>query len=253
MVNSDQTWRKFTKNYLDYGFLRFAQFWKIKKFVYGASIGYDYWDFSPKEDIILKKLLTNFTGISVREKGSIKLIQEHLGITPEFVLDPTFLIDKQNYLNLIKDYKKNDNMIDDYIFIYTFGNIKKSESIIKKLYKELKLKKGQKTYDFNLKNNQTIEDFLYYISNCKAVVTHSFHGTIFSIIFNKPFITIANKGWAEERFKSLGKLLGIENRIIYYNKRYNISLLTTPLNINYSLIDELRIKSINFIKKNINT
>ena len=84
MVNSDQTWRKFGKNsnYLDYGFLRFAKDWNIKKFVYGASLGYDFWDFSPKEDMIMKKLLKKFTGISVREKGSIKLIQKHLGITP---------------------------------------------------------------------------------------------------------------------------------------------------------------------------
>ena len=58
------------------------------------------------------------------------------------------------------------------------------------------------------------------------------------------------KGWAEERFKSLGKLLGVENRIVSY-PRPNISLLTTPLNINYSLIEELRVKSINFIKKNL--
>ena len=243
MVNSDQTWRKFGRNYnyLDYGFLRFAQDWNIKKFVYGASIGYDYWDFSPKEDIIMRKLLKNFTGISVREKGSIKLIQEHLGITPELVLDPTLLIDKQYYLNLIKDYKNNNNYykINDYIFIYTFRNIIKSEYKIKNLYKELKFQKGETIYDFNLFNNQTIEDFLYYITNCKAVVTHSFHGTIFSIIFSKPFITICGKGWSEERFKSLGKLLGIENRFVYYNQSPNISLLITPLNVNYSIIEEL--------------
>ena len=255
MVNSDQTWRKFGRNYnyLDYGFLRFAQDWNIKKFVYGASIGYDYWDFSPKEDIIMRKLLKNFTGISVREKGSIKLIQEHLGITPELVLDPTLLIDKQYYLNLIKDYKNNNNYykINDYIFIYTFRNIIKSEYKIKNLYKELKFQKGETIYDFNLFNNQTIEDFLYYITNCKAVVTHSFHGTIFSIIFSKPFITICGKGWSEERFKSLGKLLGIENRFVYYNQSPNISLLITPLNVNYSIIEELRIRSINFLKKNL--
>ena len=61
MVNSDQTWRKFGRNYnyLDYGFLRFAQNWKIKKFIYGASLGFDYWNFSPKEDMLMKKLLNN--------------------------------------------------------------------------------------------------------------------------------------------------------------------------------------------------
>ena len=250
MVNSDQTWRKFDNHYLDYGFLKFAQNWNIQKFAYGASVGFDYWSFSPKEDLIMKELLKNFTGISVREMGSIKLIQEHLGITPEFVLDPTLLIDKQYYLNLIKDYKNNSNYKNnDYIFTYTFGNIRRSEYKINRLYKDL-IQRGEKIYDFSMNNYQTIEDFLYYISNCKAVVTHSFHGTVFSIIFNKPFITFSGKGWAEERFKSLGKLLGVENRIVSY-PRPNISLLTTPLNINYSLIEELRIKSINFLKRNL--
>ncbi len=51
----------------------------------------NYWDFTPKQTNIIKDLLKNFTGISVREKGSIKLIKKHLGITPEFVLDPTLL------------------------------------------------------------------------------------------------------------------------------------------------------------------
>ena len=54
MVNSDQTWRKFSKHFLDIGFLRFAQDWHIKKFVYGASLGFDYWSFSPKEVMIMK-------------------------------------------------------------------------------------------------------------------------------------------------------------------------------------------------------
>ena len=250
MVNSDQTWRKFDNHYLDYGFLKFAQNWNIQKFVYGASVGFDYWSFSPKEDLIMKELLKNFTGVSVREMGSIKLIQEHLGITPEFVLDPTLLIDKKYYLNLIKDYKNNSTYKNnEYIFTYTFGNIRRSEYKINRLYKDL-IQRGEKIYDFSMNNYQTIEDFLYYISNCKAVVTHSFHGTVFSIIFNKPFITFSGKGWAEERFKSLGKLLGVENRIVSY-PRPNISLLTTPLNINYSLIEELRIKSINFLKRNL--
>jgi len=254
MVNSDQTWRKYSRNssrFLDIGFLKFAQDWNIKKFVYGASIGFDYWDFSPTEDLIMKKLLKNFTGVSVREMGSIKLIQRHLGITPELVLDPTLLIDKKYYLKLIKDYRNNnDYNINNYIFIYTFGNIKKPRHRMNRLYEELILR-GEKIYDYNLHNNQTIEDFLYYISNCKAVVTESFHGTIFSIIFNKPFITIARRGLPLERFKSLGKLLDIENRIIYYNNISNINLLSSPLNVNYSLIEELKIRSINYLKKNL--
>ena len=105
MVNSDQTWRKFDSNFYDYAFLKFAENWKIKKFVYGASVGFDEWNLSPEDDKIAKKLLRNFNGISVREEGSIRLIEKHFGIKPEFVLDPTLLIDKKYYLKIIRNYK----------------------------------------------------------------------------------------------------------------------------------------------------
>ena len=91
MVNSDQTWRIFDRHFYDYGFLRFARKWNIPKFVYGASIGYDKWKLNKRQDKIIKQLIKNFTGLSVREKNSIKLIKKHLGIKPEFVLDPTLL------------------------------------------------------------------------------------------------------------------------------------------------------------------
>ena len=76
MVNSDQTWNDFLKNYfLDYGFLKFAKNWNIPKFVYGASLGHDYWKYSTKFDKIAKNLIKNFTGISVREISAINLVE----------------------------------------------------------------------------------------------------------------------------------------------------------------------------------
>ena len=103
IVNSDQTWRKFDNHFLDYGFLKFSEKWNIKKIVYGASLGYNYWKLSIKEEKIAKELLKNFTGISIREKGSKDLVKKHFGINPEIVLDPTLLIDKKYYI-IIKLY-----------------------------------------------------------------------------------------------------------------------------------------------------
>ena len=57
MVNSDQTWNYKMKNFLDIGFLAFSKNWNIPKFVYGASLGYDYWKYSKKFDNIVKHLL----------------------------------------------------------------------------------------------------------------------------------------------------------------------------------------------------
>ena len=91
MVNSDQTWRRFDKNFFDIGFLKFAQNWSIPKFVYGASFGYNQWRIKNEEENLIKKLLffifgmkkyllKNFTGISVREKGAVNLVKKHLDI-----------------------------------------------------------------------------------------------------------------------------------------------------------------------------
>ena len=98
MVNSDQTWNRYEKNnekLLNIGYLKFAENWTIPRFVYGASLGVNYWMFSNKFDIIAKRLLTKFSGISVREIGAIELVKKHLGVHPELVLDPTLIIDKK--------------------------------------------------------------------------------------------------------------------------------------------------------------
>ena len=93
MVNSDQTWNTCPKKYLfDYGFLRFAKNWPIPKFTYAASFAREKWPYSNDTNIIIKSLLKNFTGISLREKDSINEVENNLGIKPVFVLDPTFLI-----------------------------------------------------------------------------------------------------------------------------------------------------------------
>ncbi len=248
MVNSDQTWRKFDKHFYDYGFLRFAENWNKKKFIYGAS-GIEFWNFDKKEIKIIKNLLKNFIGISVREKGSTNLVEKYLNITPDVVIDPTLLIDKKYYLYLIKDYPKNIYN-NDYIFIYSFSsykNIPAMKNFINKASSIL----NYDIYEYPFNNKSKVEDFIYNISNCKAVVTCTFHGTLLSIIFNKPFITFTFDNKGKERLISLGKLLSVENRFVNKDEEPDVNLLTTPLNINYSIIKELRKQSINFIKKSL--
>jgi hypothetical protein len=245
MVNSDQTWRKIDEHFYDYGFLRFAENWTTPKFIYGASLGYNKWKFSNKETSIIKHLLQNFTGISVREKGSVDLINMHLQIKPLFVLDPTLLIDKKYYLNLISNYKRASN--ENYIFVYLILNEIKTINFIKYASKQL----SYKIVNVRLEENDSIKKFIYGIVNCKAVITNSFHGTIFSIIFNKPFISFIFKNSPKERLISLKNAFNIQNRIFEYNQFPDINLLKTPLNINYTLINSLKNQSIAYLKKNL--
>ena len=179
MVNSDQTWRRFDNHFYDYGFLKFAKNWNIPKFIYGASIGFDYWNLTQKDDNMAKNLLRNFTGISIREKGSIKFIKKHFGIKPLFVLDPTLLINKKYYLNIIKNYKPKTNIRKNYIFSYLIYSANKIKYFIDRACDKLKYK----YYSVKAKESNSIEKFIFGILHSKAIITDSFHGTIFSIIF----------------------------------------------------------------------
>ena len=191
--------------------------------------------------------LKNFTGISIREQNCIDLVKTHFGVVPEFVLDPTLLIDKKYYLDLAKNYPKNRIINKNYIFVYNIASTKKVQSF--SIIASNKL--NYTIYEFILNNTNPIEDFIYYIAGCKAVLSNSYHGTLFSIIFNKPFISFCNKK-NDLRFQSLGNSFDLINRIVSYDDTDpDVSLLKIPLNLNISLIEDLKKKSIHFIKKNL--
>ena len=245
LVNSDQTWRRWGKDFYDIAFLRFSQNWNINKFVYGASLGFNSWKFSKQDENIAKNSLKKFTGISVREKLSTRLIENHLGIKSIFVLDPTLLIDKRYYLKIIKNYKSDINIKEKYIFTY---NVKKS-IIIDNFTNEVSRILNYKIVNVKKSDNEYAEKFLYGIYNCKAVITNSYHGTLFSIIFNKPFITFEKNN--DERFNSLKDLLGINERIFKYKDKPNANLLKKELIINKVKLKQLKNISLNYLKKNL--
>ena len=210
MVNSDQVWRKGNLFYLDIGFLNFSKNWNITKFIYGASLGSETWNYGRNENIVMKELLKEFKGISVREKGTIKLVEDHFNITPSLVVDPTLLINKQYYLDLIKDYKNEFNSNESFIFIYKLDNMLPMELFIKQSAKKLKYK----IYYCTMFNKDYLKRFIYGIYNCKAVVTNSYHGILFSIIFRKPFVAFNPKYRGNDRFITLNDVYGLKKRIV---------------------------------------
>ena len=252
IVNSDQTWTYFDKNFFyDIAFLRFAENWTIPKFIYAASFGKDKWFYTEEEDKMASRYLQNFTGISFREKGTVKLAEDHLNLTskPIFVLDPTLTIDKSYYLNEIKNYKRDFDFNEKYIFVYQLDR----NRILEKTLAESSLKLNYKIYKLDLNENNYIESFLFGVNISQAVITDSFHGTVFSIIFNKPFISFVNRNRGKGRFDSLKEVFNLEDRIVDKNVfNPNISLLLEPLNINRTLLNELKKYSINYLKKSLN-
>jgi hypothetical protein len=247
MVNSDQTWRKWDTYFYDIAFLQFAKDWKKKKFIYGASLGLSNWSFNEEDEIKAKYLLKNFSGISLREKGSINLVYQKLGINPVLVLDPTLLIDKKRYLELIDNFV-DENIIDkNTIFVYTVTN----SILLKNYLNKIVGKYNLKLYYIDIWTNDNVQKFIYGIKNCKAIITDSYHCTIFSLIFEKPFLSFIYEDNGKERFYSLNEIFNISNRIYNLNDTPDINILETPLFLNKTLFNSLKKKSINFLKKNL--
>jgi len=247
MVNSDQVWRKGNLFYLDIGFLKFSHNWNIKKFIYGASMGLEFWPFEREENRVLKHLLMEFSGVSVREEGTMRLVESKMNIKPTLVIDPTLLIDRKYYLNIIKDYKNEFNSKDNYIFVYEVEEMSSMKLFIKESIQQLKYK----LYNCSSYDKDSIKKFIYGIYNSKAVITNSFHGILFSIIFKKPFVAFNPEKRGNERFNTLKNVYGLQKRIVSKNNQPNISLLTKPFDVDMKIFNELRQRSIDYLKKNL--
>ena len=251
MVNSDETWHCNFGTIACYNIalLKFAENWKAKKFIYAASKGRYNWPFKNYDKSLIKNLLQNFSGISFREKGMVKILEDNIGLKSQFVLDPTFLLDREYYLNIIKNNKYNELPKDKFIFIYQLDKNACISQIIKKV---------SETFNFQLIylpfiEKNFIEKFILYLNNSHAVITDSFHGTVFSIIFNKPFISFVNKGRGKVRFYSLKNIFDLKNRIVERSSSSNIdiNLLIKPLVINHTAFNEFKNFSINYLKRQL--
>ena len=158
------------------------------------------------------------------------------------------LIKKEYYLDLIKDYKNELKPEDKFIFKYEIDQVNKLELFIKEASEKL----NSKIYNCSMGDNDYLQRFIYGIYNSMAVVTNSFHGVIFSLIFNKPFVAFNLNTRGNERFNTLRDVYCLGSRIFDTNEIPDISLITIPLEINRTKIDELINKSNVFLKKNLN-
>ena len=226
ILGSDQAWNYGISRH--YGFSLFLDFADDdkKKIAYATSFGVD--DFYAPEDYRRKAAfyLQRFDAISVREDYGVKICKEVFDISATHVLDPIFVCNIDIYEKLIMESKANET--GDYIATYILdpNNEKRQALIDASIYLKMKLVnmldglplKFESNYNkLNLDNTKrqlSVKDFLYYIKNSKFVITDSFHGTCFAIIFKKPFITIANATRGIPRFVSLFSQFNLMDRMV---------------------------------------
>lgn len=236
IVGSDQVWRRDFA--LNYGYNYFLDFVAphVIKVSYAASFGLDVWDYTKEETQQLKRLINEFTLISVREESAVKLCAENLDVNAEWVLDPTLLLTMDDYNKIT-----SPRLIDDkYIFVYWLGD----KTIIQKDIERYKTD-GYTIKNINLKEEKiqdSIEDWLSYIKYADFVITDSFHGVVFSLLFRKKFFMHKNDSGGNGRLESLIKKLKISPEQLHSDKALDYMSIEERIN-------KLREKSKEFLLK----
>lgn len=219
VVGSDQVW---SSQYVPTMFLDFIKDNKTKKIAYAASFGKDYWTYNDHTTDICSLLAKEFTGVSVREDSAVSLCKNYLGISAIQVLDPTLLLDGEIYSSLINE----ENRVKPYLMTYVLDANTHKEKIINSVshflqIPEYTIRENKQTWKLFGDNRnlvvKPIESWLQGIRDSEFVVTDSFHGVAFSIIFNKQFIAIGNRKRGLARFQSILKQFNLLDRLVDEN------------------------------------
>ena len=195
-----------------------------------ASFGINKINNSKSRIRCVSRYLDRFNAISLREKDGINVYKKYFGERENlaWVIDPVYLVDKKFYESMISEEGKEE---EPFLFFYFLDRNEKAERAAEELQRKYNCKIVWETPD------TTAEDFLYYMSRCKMVVTDSFHGSSFSVIFNKPFYCLLNEKRGIARIESLKELCGLDDAVfVSYENIENVDFAEP--NIDYERVNK---------------
>lgn len=222
IVGSDQTWRPSYSPNIENFFLDFLQGSDIKRIAYAPSFGVDEWEFTEEQTRRCAPLAKQFDAISVRESSGVDLCKKYLGVDATHVLDPTLLLERQTYEAL---YKKKDLPARQGIYTYILDQADWKGHVVetvKQVLNKPQFSNQPTETDLAKLSKETLSDsvmpslegWIKGFAEADFVITDSFHGTVFSIIFNKPFLVVGNNERGLSRFKSLLDIFDLNDRLV---------------------------------------
>jgi len=263
IVGSDQIWNPGQRNKKEY-FLGFDDLFKGKKISYAADSTIS--EINTNQINKLMNALEDFDAISVRNEHTHKFVQTLTGKSVPIVVDPTLLC---NFDNFIEKNNSTSNKDVKYILVYALGKEingtnKKAIERIKEIYGNLKVYSIViPTMKFNICNyaDEVLYDlgpkeWINMFKKASFIYTDSYHGTLFSLKFHKPFLAYYAEDMRSTRFKDLGKRYQIDKYIVNGLDEIDSknSINTTP---DFGKIDKLieshRKFSVNFLNKALNS
>lgn len=216
ICGSDQIWNPDLHDFDEAYFLSFPGI-EVNKISYAASFGLDV--IPEKYKTEMKRRLSGFTSFGCRERSAQKIVYELTGKDSAFVLDPVFLLSNSEWTDLASERKLETS---PYSLIYFLSNQASVGTYVTNKSDERGLKTvsiGFSPRDFGKPFEKIYDcgpcDFISAIKDAEFVVTNSFHGTCFSIIFHKNFYTRIQTGSAtrNDRVVSLLDSLGLSDRL----------------------------------------
>lgn len=213
LVGSDQTWNPLiAKKLLRAFFLDFGDK-RTRRISYATSIGMKYWptleQFTNAE---IRELLLQFDKILLREKTATEIAKNLWGVDTEKVIDPVLLF--PSYPELIGHPEESNEII-----VYKLVNDPKFYEYAKALSQEMKLPirsigSVRRPKGFRSSYPEKIEKWIRRIATAKLVLTDSFHGTVFALLYQRPFIVYVGNPARVTRLEELLRDLGLQDRIL---------------------------------------
>ena len=261
VVGSDQVWRPIYSPCQPDFFLGFLPGdARVRRVAYAASFGTDKWEFSPKLAARCRALAGKFDAVSVRESGGVGLCRAHLGVAAEHVLDPTLLHGREVYERLVGEAGDPRNAGD--FFCYVLDRSAETEALKRSVAAELGLTAfevmprvpGAAPAGTPMADRvfPPVTAWLRAFMDAEYVLTDSFHGSVFSIMFHRPFVALGNAGRGQARFHSLLGLFGLEDRLVTTGRAEDVAArLREP--IDWARVDRIKrewqVKSTEFLSK----
>lgn len=248
VAGSDQVWNPNFHFNSDFEFASFAP--QSKRFSYAASVGVSVIFEEQKSNF--KKNISGMRRISVREEDSVDLIKQFVDNEVFVHVDPTMLLPKEVYISMEEPLKKQ--LPPRYMLVYFLGNIPQTyRDEIKKLAYSLELNivelsETKKSEFYNIGP----QHFIYAINHAEYICTDSFHGSVFSLLFEKQlsiFPRIGNDVEMNSRIQTLVTKFGIQDRVVFSEESLKAAKRTIDYCSVNKVLNEERKKSRDYLAK----
>ena len=199
----------------------------VRRISYAASVGIDTVPEDKKD--LFKNGLKNFDVISVRESESKELVEKYYGKKVSVNVDPTLLI-RQKEWDAIKNDSYCAGIKKSYALVYAFYTPKWLSKKLREIHKNtgldivvLSYNGFVKIYHNKIIMNAGPAEFLKLVSEADMIISSSYHGCIFSMIYEKPFYAVVNTN-AKTRISSLLSLFDLKKRVLSEDTRIDMDI-----------------------------